>query len=146
LYFVFHSMSPVLRLCSVSPFICPLSHVSVLCLLSVVPSLASLFLGFSSSIPSRLCSLSPVLCTLSHVTCSLSPFLLSPSPISCPSVPYLWLYFIVPVLCSSGSRPLFLRLLSSVPPTLVPCLSYLRECEFFFKIQYTCMDRWRYII
>ncbi len=44
LYFVSHPMSPVLRLCYLSPLLCPLSQVSIPCLLSTVPSLMSLFL------------------------------------------------------------------------------------------------------
>jgi hypothetical protein len=121
-------MSPVLRLCSLSPVLCPLSHVSVPCLPSAVPSLMSLFLvSCPLSSVSRLCSLSlvlctlslsHVLCTLSHVICSLSPILLSPSHnqyqqsqclLLCGSLP-LFLSFtpLFPVLCSSISCPLFL--------------------------------------
>ncbi len=117
------------------PFICPLlpslsyvlfplSHVSALYLpslsLSLVLCLRSLSPNFCPCFTA--CSLSPVLCTLS---------------ITCPSVPFLWLYFPVPVLCSSVSRPLFLHLLSSVP-----CPSYLRESELFFKIYMHLLDGW----
>jgi hypothetical protein len=37
-----HPMSPVLCLCCLYPVLCPLSHVSVLCLPSAVPSLTSM--------------------------------------------------------------------------------------------------------
>ncbi len=107
------------------PVLCPLSHVSVPCLPSTVPSLTSLILVSHPLSPvSRLCSLPPILCTLSHVICPLSPILLSPPPhphqlsqcpLYCGSIP-LFLSFV----------PLFLSLLSSVP-----CLSYLWEFEFF---------------
>ncbi len=39
LCFLSHPMSPVLRLCSLSPVLCPLSHVSFPCIQSAVPSL-----------------------------------------------------------------------------------------------------------
>jgi hypothetical protein len=133
LYLFSCPMSPVLRLCSLSPVLCPLSHVSVPCLPSAVPSLMSLFLvSHPLSSVSRLCSLSPVPCTLYHVICSLSPILLSPShnPYSnCPSVPFsVALYY-----CSC---PLLFCFPLSIPPSLVLCpLSFiLRECEFFLKI------------
>ncbi len=101
-------------LLSLSHVLCPLSHVFVLCLPSNVPYLMSLFLASCPPSPiSWPCSLSPVLCTLSTVLSQ---------------CPFLWLYSTCPVLCSSISRPLFLDLSSSVP-----CFSYLRECEIFFK-------------
>ncbi len=80
-------LSPLSHLCTfshvfwtLSPILCPLSHVSVPWLPSTVPSLTSLFLVYCPLSPvSRLCSWSPFLCTLSHVIWSLSPILLSPS-------------------------------------------------------------------
>ncbi len=127
-------MSPVLRLCSLSTILCPLSCVSV-------PSLTALFLVSRPLYPvPRLCSLSPVLCTLSHVSvpclpfslpcltwsasCHPSSFLRPLTPINCPIVsPFQWLYSTVPVVCSV-SCPLFLCFLSSVPCplSLVLCL------------------------
>ncbi len=119
-------ISPVLCLCSMSPFISSVSHVSVPCLLSAVPSLASLFLV---SRPRSPASLSPVLCTVPCLTwsvpCLLSSFLRPLTPINCPSVPFLWLYSTVPVLCSFVYRPLLLQLLSSAP-----CLSYFENASF----------------
>jgi hypothetical protein len=88
LYFV----SSLLHICSLSPVLCHLSHISVPCLPSAVPSLTFLFLVSRSLSPhspvSQLFSLSPILC---HVIYSLSSILLSPSskaltPINCPTV------------------------------------------------------------
>ncbi len=109
--------SPVSWLCSLSPVLCPLSHGSSPCLPSYVPCLTALLLVSRPMSPvSRLCSLFSVPCTLS---------ISKTIPVS----PFMWLYSTGPVLRSSVCRPLFLPLLSSVH-----CLSYLRECEFF----YTC--------
>ncbi len=62
------SISPVSRLCSLSPVLCTLSH--MICSLSPV----------HCTLSHMICSLCPVLCPLSHMTCSLSPILLSPPP------------------------------------------------------------------
>jgi hypothetical protein len=95
----------------------PASRVSVPCLPSDVPSFMSLFLTSRHLSPvSRLCSLSSILCILSYVICPQSPILLSPSP-----NPYQLSHcpiFVVLFHCSCPfspvSRPLFLRLFSSV--------------------------------
>ncbi len=116
--------TPVLYLCSLSPVSCPLSPVSRLCSLSPIRC--------RQSYVSVDCSLSLFLCTLSQVICHLSPVLFSPSSNPVTLSLFLWLYSYVPVLCSCVSRPLFLRLLSSVPG-----LSYLRECEYSMPWQDT---------
>ncbi len=91
-----HPMSPVLRICSLSPIFCSLSNVSD-------PSLTS-----SVRYVSR--DLSPV----SHpASLYPNPYHLSQWPLFCGSLP-LFLSF-VPLF----SHPLFLRLFSSIP-----CLSY----------------------
>ncbi len=108
-------MSPVLRLCTLSPVLFPLSHVSVPFLLSPVPSLTSLFLASRPLSPVlRPCSLSPFLCPLSHISnpclpsrdlssffCSLYPVLrlCSLSPVPCPQS-----YVSVPCVPSSVPR------------------------------------------
>jgi hypothetical protein len=77
------SYVPCLTSLSLSPILCPLSHVSVPCLPSNVPSFKFLFLESQPlCYVLRLCSLSLVFCTLSHVICSLSPILVS---IICPT-------------------------------------------------------------
>ncbi len=119
-------ISPVLRLCSLSPVLCPLSYVSVRYLPSSVSCLTSLSLASRPLSPVLvLCSLSlvfvpcpfyPVLYTLSHIICPLSLILLSPSltPINCPSVPFCVALFY-------SSCPLFLCFLFSFPLSLVLC-------------------------
>ncbi len=148
-----HSLTPMSpSSVRVSNVLCPLSHVFVLCLPSYVPCLTSLLLVFrplyyisvlclSSAVPSlaplflvshplspvsQLCVVSRLLSCLTWSVPSLPSSFLRPLALSTvPVSPFLWLYSIVTVLCSSVYRPLFLRLLSSVP-----CFSYLQECEF----------------
>jgi hypothetical protein len=120
LYFVSHLVSPtpVLRLCSLYPVLCPLSHVLLL---------------VSCPLYSH---------RLSHVICFLSPILLSPSPnpyqlsqgpLFCGFIP-LFLTFIplFPVPCAFVSCLLFLRLLSPVPSSLVPC-SFV-SCPLYLRL------------
>ncbi len=86
-----HPLSPLSRLCTLSPSLCTLSYVSVPFLLSSVPCLKTLHLVSHPLYPlSRLCSLFPDLCTLSN---------------TCPSVHFLVALF-------NGSCPLLLHLLS----------------------------------
>ncbi len=82
-------MSSVLRPCFLSPILWLMSHVSLPCLPSAVPSHPSLFLVSRTFSPvSRLCSLSPVICTLSYMICLPSSFLSPLTPIHWPSVPF----------------------------------------------------------
>ncbi len=92
LFFGSRPKSPVLRLCSVAPVLCFMSHVSVPCLVSSVPRRTSLFLVSRPLSPvSCLCSLSSVLCPLSHVSV---PCL--PSSVSCDLSPVSHPPFSVP--------------------------------------------------
>ncbi len=81
LFLVSLPKSPVLPLCSLSSVLCPLSHVSVPCLSSAVPSFTSLPLV---SYP-----LYPASRDLSPVSHPFFFFLRNLSPINCPSVQFL---------------------------------------------------------
>ncbi len=130
------------------------SPVPIVCTLSPVLCLTSLFLFFRPLYPiSRLCSLPPVCCPLSYISCLSSSVFFSrlcswsPVPIPCltwsvPCLPSSFLRPLSPIkstvpvshFCSSiplsffssASHPIFLCLLS-----FVPCHSYLQEREFF---------------
>ncbi len=102
LYFVSIPMSPVLRLCSLSPFLGPLSHLSVSCLpyASPILRLCSLYLvRYALSHSSAPCPPSSVPCLMwsfpclpSSFLCPLTPITLCQCPIFCDSIP-LFLFF-----------------------------------------------------
>jgi hypothetical protein len=138
---------PALCLFCLSPFLCPLSHVSVPCLPSSIPYPTALLLvshplspshGSAPCLPSSvpfswLCSLSPILCPLLMALLLVS-HPLSPSHGSAPcfpsSVPFSWLCSLSPVLFPCLTSLLFVShplspvsCICSLPTVYPSCLS-----------------------
>ncbi len=122
------SMSPVSRVCSLSPILCSLSHVSVPCFPSTVPCITSLFLvSHPLFLVLLLYSLFPALCLSSSVPCLTTLFLVSHPlfPVSlCSLFPALSSLSYISVPCIPSSVP-------CRPSSVLNFTSYI-PCLLFF--------------